>query len=133
KRSRKKQSTAWPIVLRVLSKRFLERAPQQATSMQWWRAQNKVQRIALFVLVGIALILLIPRISSVLASGAGYALIPLYLLAYLLAVVALPLLLFTLVSFVYTVFARPYLRLLRMRRFRNNRYLRDAVRRGSAR
>ena len=101
--------------------------------MQWWRAQNKPQRIALFILIGIALVLFIPRIFSVLASDAGYALIPLYLLAYLFAIVALPLMLFTLLKFVYSVFARPYLRLVRLRRFRNNRYLREAVRRGPAR
>ncbi len=53
-----------------------------------------------------------------------------YLLAFLVPIIALPLVLFVLLRFGYRLFARPYLRLLRMRRYRNNRDLRDAANRG---
>ncbi|HZS27947.1 MAG TPA: hypothetical protein VFB76_12020 [Candidatus Angelobacter sp.] len=52
------------------------------------------------------------------------------LLAYIFVIIALPLSLFALLKFVYTVFARPYLRLARMRRYLNNKYLREAMKRG---
>jgi|SRR6516162_10917345 hypothetical protein len=96
----------------------------------WWRVQTTGQRIALLGLIAVALIFFVPRISSLFASDVSLALVPIYLLAYLFAIIALPLMLFALSKFVYSVFARPYLRLFRMRRYRNNKYLREAVRRG---
>ncbi|HKV93873.1 MAG TPA: hypothetical protein VJW20_15105 [Candidatus Angelobacter sp.] len=84
----------------------------------------------LLVLVMIALVLFVPRIYEIFASDPGLALAPIYLLAYLFALIALPLMLFALLKFVYSVFARPYLRLFRMRRYRNNKYLREAMKRG---
>ncbi|HET9283126.1 MAG TPA: hypothetical protein VFR24_14290 [Candidatus Angelobacter sp.] len=96
----------------------------------WWRAQTRGQRIALLILIIVALVLFVPRIYGIFASNLGLALVPIYLLAYLFALIALPLMLFALLKFVYSVFARPYLRLFRMRRYRNNKYLREAMKRG---
>ena len=59
--------------------------------------------------------------------GVGYVMGSLF---YLLFIIALPLVLFVLLWFGYRIFARPYLRLLRMRRYRNNKELMEAVRRG---
>jgi hypothetical protein len=88
------------------------------------------QRAVFLLLLGAAVIFFAPRIAAVLSSGAGLALSALSLLAYIFMIVALPLMLFSLLKFAYSVFARPYLRLWRLRRFRNTRYLREAVRRG---
>src|SRR5215469_1546348 len=96
----------------------------------WWRAQTRGQRIALLCLIIVALVLFVPRIYEIFASDLGLALVPIYLLAYLFALIALPLMLFALLKFVYSVFARPYLRLFRMRRYLNNKYLREAMKRG---
>ena len=96
----------------------------------WWRAQTRGQRIVLLVLVMAALVLFVPRIYEIFASDLGLALVPIYLLAYLFALIALPLMLFALLKFVYSVFARPYLRLFRLRRYRNNKYLKEAMKRG---
>lgn len=85
--------------------------------------------MAFLGLMGIALVLFVPRMSWVLDSDVSVVLIPVYLLAYLFAIIALPLMLFALLKFVYSVFIRPYLRLWRLRRFQNNKYLREAVRR----
>jgi hypothetical protein len=95
----------------------------------WWRSQTRGQRVAFLGLMGIALVLFVPRMSWVLDSDVSVVLIPVYLLAYLFAIIALPLMLFALLKFVYSVFIRPYLRLWRLRRFQNNKYLREAVRR----
>jgi hypothetical protein len=53
-----------------------------------------------------------------------------YLLAFLIPIIALPLVLYVLLRFAYRMFARPYLRLWRMRHYRNNKDLMEAVRRG---
>ncbi len=52
------------------------------------------------------------------------------LLLYLVFLVALPLVVYVLLRFAYRMFARPYLRYLRMRRYLNNKELREAARRG---
>ena len=93
-------------------------------------AKTWSQGAVLLVLLGLAVFFFAPRIASVLSSGAGLALSAVSLLAYIFMIVALPLMLFSLLKFAYSVFARPYLRLWRLRRFRNTRYLREAVKRG---
>lgn len=97
--------------------------------MQWY-VKTWGQRAVFLLLLALALFFFGPRVVSVLRSGAGVALSALYLLAYIFVIIALPLMLFALLKFGYSVFARPYLRLWRLRRFRNTRYLREAVRRG---
>ena len=94
-----------------------------------WYGRTWGQYAVFLVLLGIAVLLFAPRIASLLRSGAGLLLSAVYLLAYVFVIVALPLMLFSLLKFGYSVFARPYLRLWRLRRFRNNRYLREAVKR----
>jgi hypothetical protein len=53
-----------------------------------------------------------------------------YVLAYLFAVVMLPLMFYALMRFAYSVFLRPYLRAWHINRIRNNRYMKDVIRRG---
>lgn len=52
------------------------------------------------------------------------------LLLYIVPIVVLPLVFYALFRFAYDIFLRPYLRLWRMRRYRNNKYLREAMKRG---
>ncbi|HKD81601.1 MAG TPA: hypothetical protein VKH81_18050 [Candidatus Angelobacter sp.] len=59
--------------------------------------------------------------------GVGYVM---GALPYLLFIIALPLILYVLLRFAYRMFARPYLRFLRMRRYLNNKELHEAARRG---
>jgi hypothetical protein len=47
----------------------------------------------------------------------------------LLYLVALPLVFYVLLRFAYWTFVRPYLRFLRIRRYRNNKELREAAKR----
>lgn len=96
----------------------------------WWRNQLVGQRVALLGLIGIALVLFVLHMASAWGPNIGLPLTPVYLLAYLFMIVALPLMLFVLLKFVYSVFARPYLRLWRLRRFRDGKYLREAIKRG---
>lgn len=66
-------------------------------------------------------------LPSIWNRGVGYVVAaPLYLLF----IIALPLILYVLLRFAYRMFARPYLRLLRLRRYRSNKELMEAVRRG---
>src|SRR3954447_23305084 len=94
------------------------------------RQQTWLRRIAMAVLALIAAYRLFPYLTSGLRAGAGAFLSAVYLMAYVFMVVALPLMAFALLKFAYSVFARPYLRLWRLRRRRNARYLKEAVRRG---
>ena len=94
------------------------------------RIQTWAPRVALILLTLIAAYFLYPYLTSVLGEGLGVVSSLVFLLAYLFAVVALPLMFFALLKFAYSVFARPYLRLWRIQRIRNARYLREAVKRG---
>ncbi len=96
----------------------------------WWRNQLVGQPVALIGLIGVALVVFILHIASAWGPGISLPLAPVYLLAYIFAIVVLPLMLFALLKFAYSVFARPYLRLWRLRRFRDGKYLREAIKRG---
>ncbi|HET9839112.1 MAG TPA: hypothetical protein VFR84_12810 [Candidatus Angelobacter sp.] len=74
--------------------------------------------------------LFLPYLKSAMGEGLGLLSSALLVLAYVFALVALPLGLFALFKFGYSLFARPYLRLRRIQRIRDRRYLREAVRRG---
>jgi|SRR5436305_12550706 membrane protein implicated in regulation of membrane protease activity len=94
------------------------------------RRQTWPRRITLIALILIAAYRLFPYLVSGLRAGAGAFLSAVYLAAYVFTVVALPLMVFALLSFAYSIFIRPYLRLWRLRRRRNARYLKEAIRRG---
>ena len=85
------------------------------------------------VLVLLAMFAFIPMLRSALRAGAGIATGTVYVLAYLFAVVMLPLMFFALMRFAYSVFLRPYLRAWHINRIRNQRYMKDVIRRGQSR
>jgi hypothetical protein len=87
-------------------------------------------RIVLILGALLAAYLLFPYLTAALHEGLGLVSSALLLLAYLFALVALPLGCFALFKFVYSVFARPYLRLRRIQRIRERRYLHEAIKRG---
>lgn len=84
----------------------------------------------ILVLVLLAAFALVPMLRSALRSGVGIAAGVVYILAYLFAVVMLPLMFYALMRFAYSVFLRPYLRAWHINRIRNARYMKDVVRRG---
>ena len=92
---------------------------------RWW-----AQRAVLLVLIVVVMFVLRPYLSAALGAGAGLVLGTIYLLAYLFAVVMLPLIFFTLMKFAYSVFARPFVRAWHINRIRNKRYMKEVIRRG---
>jgi membrane protein implicated in regulation of membrane protease activity len=92
--------------------------------------QNRWSNWILLGLVLLAVLIFSPMFSGALGGGMGLALGAIYLLAYLFAIIALPLMFFALMRFAYTVFARPYVRLWHIRRIRNARYLKETLKRG---
>jgi hypothetical protein len=87
-------------------------------------------RAALVLLTLIAAYFLYPHLVSTLGAGLGAVSSALLLVAYIFAIIALPLMFFALLKFAYFVFARPYIRMRRIRRIRYARYMREAVKRG---
>ena len=85
----------------------------------------------ILVLIVVAAFALVPMLRSALRTGAGIAEGAVYILAYLFAVVMLPLMFYALMRFAYSVFLRPYLRAWHINRIRNARYMKDVIRRGS--
>lgn len=86
-------------------------------------------RAVIVVLILLAAFAFIPMLRSALRSGVGIAADVVYVLAYLFAVVMLPLMFFALARFAYSVFLRPYLRAWHINRIRNARYMKDVIRR----
>jgi hypothetical protein len=84
----------------------------------------------ILALILLAAFALVPVLRSALRSGAGIAAGVVYILAYLFAVVMLPLMFYALMRFAYSVFLRPYIRVWRINRIRNARYMKDVIRRG---
>jgi hypothetical protein len=70
--------------------------------------------------------------SAALDAGVGLLLAPFYLAAYIVLVIAIPLALFTLIRFVYSLWIKTWLRAWRINRIRNARDLREAIDRGKA-
>jgi hypothetical protein len=81
-------------------------------------------------LILLAAFAFIPMLRSALAAGVGIVAGIVYVLAYVFAVVMLPLMFFALARFAYSVFLRPYLRAWHINRIRNARYMKDVIRRG---
>lgn len=80
-------------------------------------------------LILLAAFAFIPMLRSALAAGVGIAAGIVYVLAYLFAVVMLPLMFYALMRFAYSVFLRPYLRVWHINRIRNARYMKDVIQR----
>jgi hypothetical protein len=95
------------------------------TREKWW-----MQRVVLLVLALAAMFMLRPFLVSALGAGVGFVLAAVYLLAYLFAIVFLPLIVFSLARFAYTVFARPFVRVWHINRIRNARHLKEVMQRG---
>jgi len=87
-------------------------------------------RPVILVLIVLAAFAFIPVLRSALRAGVGVAATAIYVLAYLFAVVMLPLMFYALGRFGYSVFLRPYVRVWRINRIRNERYMKDVIRRG---
>jgi membrane protein implicated in regulation of membrane protease activity len=102
--------TTHPVIERILAHK------------RWW-----AQRAILLVLIVVAVFVLRPYLASALGAGAGLALGAVYFLAYLFAVVMLPLMVFTLMRFAYSVFARPFVRAWHINRIRNKRYMKEVI------
>ena len=94
------------------------------------RKKRLSPKAMVLVLILLAAFTFIPMLRSALRSGAGIAAGIVYVLAYLFAVVMLPLMFFALARFAYSVFLRPYLRAWHINRIRNARYMKDVIRRG---
>ena len=95
-----------------------------------FRSKRWAQRITIVVLAVFAVFLLLPWLTSALRAGIGITLAVVYLLAYLFAIIVLPLTFFALMKFAYSVFARPYVRAWHINRIRNARHLKEVIRRG---
>ena len=93
------------------------------------RKKRLASRSIILVLVLLAAVVFIPMLRSALSAGVGIVSAAIYVLAYLFAVVMLPLMCFALARFAYSVFLRPYLRAWHINRIRNARYLKDVIRR----
>jgi hypothetical protein len=81
----------------------------------------------------VAAFALSPILRSAVGAGTAAAVGALYVLAYLFAVVMLPLMFFTLLRFAYSLFLRPYFRAWHINRIRNARYMKEVMRRGRGR
>jgi hypothetical protein len=92
---------------------------------RWW-----AQRAVLLILIVVAVFVLHPYLAAAMGAGAGLVLGTVYLLAYLFAVVMLPLMFFVLMKFAYSVFARPFVRAWHINRIRNKRYMKEVIHRG---
>jgi hypothetical protein len=88
---------------------------------------------AILPLILLAAFAFVPMLRSALRAGSGIAAGIVYVLAYLFAVVMLPLMFFVLMRFAYSVFLRPYLRAWHINRIRNARYMKDVIRRSQRR
>ncbi|MBZ5507440.1 MAG: hypothetical protein LAO78_18430 [Acidobacteriia bacterium] len=94
------------------------------------RKKRLKPRTVVLVLILLAAFVLSPFLRSALGVGVGVALAVVYVLAYLFAVVMLPLIFFSLARFAYVVFLRPYVRVWHINRIRNARHLKEVMRRG---
>jgi hypothetical protein len=84
----------------------------------------------MIALMLVAAFALSPILRSAMRAGTAAAVGALYVLAYLFAVVMLPLMFFTLLRFAYSLFLRTYLRAWHINRIRNARYMQEVLRRG---
>jgi hypothetical protein len=97
------------------------------------RKKRLSPKAVIIVLIVLAAFAFIPMLRSALRAGVGVAAAAVYVLAYLFAVVMLPLMFFALMRFAYSVFLRPYLRAWHINRIRNARYMKDVIQRSQRR
>jgi hypothetical protein len=97
------------------------------------RKKRLSPRAVVLVLILLAAFTFIPMLRSALRSGVGIFAGIVYVLAYLFAVVMLPLMFFAIMRFGYSLFLRPYLRAWHINRIRNARYMKDVIRRSQRR
>jgi hypothetical protein len=90
------------------------------------RTKLWTRRAAILVLVALAAYLFLPFLGSAVGAGASLVIAAIYVLAYLFTIVALPLVVFSLLKFAYSVFAKPYVRVWHINRIRNARDLKEA-------
>jgi hypothetical protein len=93
--------------------------------MKSWR-----KWLAALALVAGAVYFFHPLAGEALRAGAGLATAVVYLAAFLVAILALPLGALWLFMFVYSLFLRPWLRVWHINRIRNARALREVLERG---
>ena len=94
------------------------------------RKKRLKPQAVILVLIVVAAFALVPMLRSALGAGVGIATGIIYVLAYLFAVVMLPLMFYALIRFAYSVFLRPYVRAWHINRIRNARHMNDVIRRG---
>lgn len=94
------------------------------------RKKRLSTRAVILALILLAAFAFSPMLRSALRAGVGVAAGAVYVLAYLFAVVMLPLMFYALMRFAYSVFLRPYLRAWHINRIRNARYMKDVIQRG---
>ena|ERR1700742_3062783 len=93
------------------------------------RKKRWKQWTVLLILIVAAGFFFRPILISSLQTGASLALNTVYFLAYLFAIFMLPLMLFALLKFGYSVFARPFVRAWHINRIRNKRQLKEVLQR----
>jgi hypothetical protein len=91
---------------------------------------TRAARITLVLITLAAAYLFFPYLASGIRGATGAMMIVVLLTAYVFTVIVLPLMFYALLHFAYTVFVRPYLRLWRLKRWRNARDLKEVMRRG---
>lgn len=87
------------------------------------------QRLAIVAMAASLIYLFLPSMAGVINAGLNFSVAALYLLAFLLMIVAVPLTTVWLFSFVYSVVAKPYVRAWHINRIRNARDLKEAAER----
>lgn len=91
------------------------------------------RRLAFLALAAFLAYETLPYFENLAGAGAGLSLALLYLLAFVLMLVAVPLTAVWLFSFIYSVVAKPYVRAWRINRIRNARDLKEASERSDDR
>jgi hypothetical protein len=71
-------------------------------------------------------------VDSALGAGVGVVAALVYVVAYIVMVVAVPLVFFTLFKFVFSLWLKPFYRAWHIHRIRNARYLREVIDRGKS-
>jgi hypothetical protein len=69
-------------------------------------------------------------VDTALGAGVSAVTVLLYLAAYIVIIVAVPLVFFTLFRFIYSLWLKPWYRAWHINRIRNARYMREVLHRG---
>jgi hypothetical protein len=85
-----------------------------------------LKRLAILAILAAAIYLFDPVLSAALGAGVGLATAAVYLAAYIFSIVVLPLVVFALARFVYSVWGKTYFRAWHINHIRHTRLLREA-------